>query len=231
MGRILCRSVVLLSVLIGLTWIHYTLATAKEQAPEGAQKLLSIGKAGPHAIDLKIRTDQPEGQPLKAGDSIVLHVKASREAYVTAIYVSSSGDAVVLFPNSQTPDNHVMPEKEYTLFGEGSGIKLKVSDKMKEGQIVFFAASTPFGLAPLKTHEGQACIRIEGSAEKELGVLKEKIEALSRDKGFNRIVLQLRAGSGEGVSLNLMGLPTSVTSDKPEGITGVQGVKPQDIKQ
>jgi hypothetical protein len=216
---------------MGLTWIPYAFATAKEEAPKGAQELLSIGKPGAHAIDLTIRTDQPERQPLKAGDSIVLHVKAVREAYVTAIYVSSGGDAVVLFPNSKTPDNRVLPEKEYTLFGEGSGITLKVSDKMKEGQIVFFASSTPFSLAPLKTHEGQACIHIAGSAAKDLGVLKRKIQTLAQDKGFSRTVLQLRAKGGEGVSLNLMGLPTSVTSDKPEGITGVQGAKPQDIKQ
>ncbi len=161
----------------------------------------------------------------------MLHMKASHEAYIVAIYVSSKGDAVVLFPNGQTPDNRIIPEKEYTLFGEGSGIKLKVSDKMKEGQIVFFASSTPFKLAPLKPREGQACIKIAGSAAKELGVLKQRIEKLASDKGFNRIVLQLRAEGGEGVSLNLMGLPTSVTSDKPEGITGVQGEKPQDIKQ
>jgi hypothetical protein len=230
MGKKLCRLVVLLSVCVGLTWVHSSSAMATEQPLKEAQEFLSIGKAGPQAIDLQIRTDHAEGQPLKAGDLIVLHVRASREAYIAAIYFSSTGDTVVLFPNKQTPDNHIMPGKEYSLFGEGSGIRLKVSDKMKEGQIVFFASSKPFNLSPLQVPEGQTCITIACSAEKERGVLKQQIEALAEDQGFNKVVLRLKTGGNEGVPLNLMGLPTTVTSDKPESITGVQGVKQQDIK-
>jgi hypothetical protein len=231
MGKTLCRFVVIVCVVVGLIGSDSSVVLAKKQAPQGAQGLLSIGKAGPNAIDLKIRTDKPEGQPLNAGDSVVLHVRASRECYLTAIYVSAKGDAVVLFPNSKTPDNLIKPEKEYTLFGESSGIKLRISDTMKEGRIVFFASATPLSLAPLKAPQGQACIAIDSAAGEEIATLKEKIEVLAKDDGFNRIVLQLKARGAKGGSLNLMGLPSSVGSDKPEDITGVQGVRDQAPKQ
>jgi hypothetical protein len=230
MGKTLCRFVVITCAVVGLIGSDTSVVRAKKQAPQGAQGLLSIGKAGPNAIDLKIRTDKPEGQPLEAGDSVVLHVRASRECYITAIYVSAKGDAVVLFPNSKTPGNLIKPEQEYTLFGESSGIKLKVSDTMKEGRIVFFASAAPLSLVPLKAAQGQACISIEHTAAEEIGTLKQKIEVLAKDEGFNRIVLQLKARGTKGGSLNLMGLPSSVGSDKPEDITGVQGVKDQDAK-
>lgn len=230
MGNIVCRFVVIFGLLAWVLGSPAGAAPAKESASAGAHQLLDIGKPGPRAIRLDIRTDTPDGQPLKAGDSVVLHVNASHECYITAIYISAAGDAVILFPNTKTPDNRIEPEKEYTLFGGDSGIKLKVGDTMKEGRIVFFASPRPLNLSPLKPADGQACISIARGATEDVRVLKQKIEALAREKGFARKVLQLKAHGSKGTSLNLMGLPSTVRSDKPEGVTGVQGFKDEEAK-
>lgn len=226
-----CRFAVLCGVLAVLVGYQPALAASADQASQSARDILNVGEPGPRAIGLTIRTDTPEGQPLKAGDSVVLHVKASRECYIAAIYISAHGDAVILFPNDKTPDNFVKPDKEYTLFGKDSGISLKVGDKMKQGHIVFFASSQPFNTNPLKAVDGKACVTVAPRADEDIRVLKSKIDTLAKDEGFNKIVLQLKAEGAKGNSFNLMGLPSSVSSDKPEGITGVQGLKGEDVKR
>jgi hypothetical protein len=204
---------------------------ASEPAPPAAGELLTVGTAGPKAIGLTITTDRSEGHVFRPGDSLTVHAKTDRRAYLTAIYVSSKGDAIILFPNHQSPDSLLLPGKDYTLFGESTSIKLKVSDTMKEGRIAFFASPSPLSLESVGAYsETLPCIRIPAAARDRLAVLKRMLETASKEEGFNRVVLALKGGGGEGLSLNLMGLPGTVQSEQPETVTGVQGMKEGAIK-
>ena len=187
------------------------------------QKWLSIGQPGTKAIELTVWAESPEGKEIKAGDPVVIHLKSAKKGYVTALYVSPMGDTTVLFPNKANPNNLVESGKQYTLFKPDSGVKLALGDQTKDARIVFYASDKPLDLAPLKIAEGESWLSVPMTAKQDMDVLVKKIEALTKDEGFNKQVLALKSGGKKGVSL--MGLPVNVKSSKPEGIAGVQGAK------
>src|SRR5271157_2462150 len=187
---------------------------------------MSIGKKGPNEIGLKVWTQKKEGQAFSEGEPIILNFETSRKAYVMAVNVSPKGDIMVLFPNGESPENLILPGKTYTLFGPDSSIQVTANEKIKDAVIIFYAASKPFKLDPLKAPEGEPVIRIPHSDTDQLGVLSKKLEDLSDDEGFNSQVVVLKSAGSGGVSLKLMA-PRSV---KPGGVTGGQGLKPQEEK-
>jgi hypothetical protein len=232
MKRIVFLRIAVSLVLVGFACLDFARAVAApERDSSGTESLMAVGNPGPKAIDLTIRTDKPEGYRFKPGDTLALHVRADRKAYLTAVYLSSRGDAVILFPNRKTQDNLILSHKDYSLFGESDPVKLRVSDTMKEGRIVFFVSSSPFSLDPLKMTADQPCVQIPASAHEQLDILKRKIEDMAKDEGFNRVLLSVKAGGSVGISLNLMGLPTAIKSEKPETVTGVQGVQSEPIEE
>ena len=81
---------------------------------------------------------------------------------------------MVLFPNGESPDNLILPGKTYTLFGPDSSIQVAANEKIKEAVIIFYAASKPFKLDPLKAPESQPVIRIPHSDAAQVGVLHQK---------------------------------------------------------
>jgi hypothetical protein len=225
MNTPLCRRIAILATVVGFAFLTLSPARgATTDLPEDVAALLNIGKAGPKAITLNVCTDKPEDYAFRKGEPLVLNLKTSEQAYLSAIYISSAGDAVILLPNSENPTGSITADKELKLFGSDSGIAVKIGDKMKGGQIVFYAASTPLKLEPLKAAQGQPFLQISHEDKKDLKLLGEKLEGLAKDEGFNRVVMRLNIG------LNLMGLPTAVKSEKPETITGVQGALPEKDK-
>jgi len=189
------------------------------------QKLLNAGTVGPNAIQLSVRTNRPKDATFREGEFIAFHVKTSQKAYITAIYISSVGDAIVLYPNSETPDSLMLPGKEYTLFGSDSRLKLKGSKKIKEGKIFFFAFSKPLDFYPLKIAEDRICLWVPHSSAKEQEILTKKIKELAQCEGFNREVVTVKGAGETGVSLRMMGLPDAVESEDPGTTTGAQGLR------
>ncbi len=192
---------------------------ASECNPAGDSGLIEIGKIGPKASKLEISTNMTGSNGIKAGEPITLRVKSAEKVYLTVVYVSSTGDAYVLFPNRESAANMLDPGKEYTIFSDKSAVKLTLGDKLKTAKIAFYASSKPVDLAPLKLESGKACIVVPHSAKEELGILLKKIEAMAQDEAFNRVVVALATGSG----IRLMGLPSGAASSAPEGVAGVAG--------
>lgn len=219
------RYVVIFLVLMLCTGMGAQAIAREAEVAEKVPQLLRVGDVGNDAIGIKIWTAKPENVPYRPNDPIIIHLKAETKAYVTAIYVSSMGDAMVLFPNKESTTNEVVPGKEYTLFGEGSNIQIKATEKTKKARIVFYVTSQPVDLAPLKILEGQPCIVIPRQSTAEMEVLTKKLETMAKQKGFNRVVLGLKTGAREEEGLKLMGLPVGVKTTRPESITGVQGLQ------
>ncbi|MBM4328342.1 MAG: DUF4384 domain-containing protein [Deltaproteobacteria bacterium] len=224
MNTLMRRILVLCPLVVGLLAFcpAMDLAAATDDS-HPVQKWLSIGQPGPKAIELTVWAERPDGKEVKTGDPVVVHLKAARKAYVTALYVSPTGDTTVLFPNKSNPNNLVEPEKQYTLFKPETDVNLVLSDQTKDARIVFFASDKPLDLAPLKMAEGDNWLSVPMTAKQEMEVLVKKIEAFTKDEGFNKQVLALKSGGKKG--LGLMGLPVNVKSSRPEGIAGVQGAK------
>jgi hypothetical protein len=149
----------------------------------------------------------------------------SEKAYLTVIYLSSNGDAIVLLPSRDMPDSLLQPGTEYTLFGAGSPIKLKEIDKARDAKIAFYVTSVPFEPEPLALPSGEPFLRIPASAVDQMGILAKKLEAIGKAPGFNRKVMALKDGVLKSAALDLMGLPTDVRTGEPVGVTGVQGLK------
>jgi hypothetical protein len=195
------------------------------ESEETANHPLSLGQAGPKAINLEVWTEKARSNEAKSGIPAVVHVKSSGKAYLTAIYLAPNGDAIVLIPNRDMPNSPILPDKEYTLFGPESQVRLKQTDIAREAKIVFYLSSTPLRLDDLRIPSGEAFMRIPGSAAKEMQTLGKILESFTKDPTFNRKVLSLMDQGKKGLRLELMGLPPDVTSTKPIGVTGAPGQK------
>jgi hypothetical protein len=197
--------------------------------PEPTYPLLTIGSVKPDAINLKVWTNVTPGKTFKPGDQVVIYFRADHDCYVTIINVAVQGDVQVLFPNKERPDNHLQAEKEYSLFGPGSRLQLVLGKGAPEKKIVFFVSPDPISFDPLKMPQDQAIISLSASAKNELKILNDKIEQLSKKKGFNRVVLAIKSNGNEVPDLRLMGgpvdkrVPGRDSSDIPEGISGTPG--------
>jgi hypothetical protein len=211
---------VLVVLTIGTLWNRIVPPAGAEVTSDPRQVWMSVGEKGPNEIGLKVWTQKKQNEVFSEGEPIVLSFETSRKAYVMALNVSPKGDVMVLFPNGESSDNLILPGKTYTLFGPDSSIQVTANEKIKEAIIVFYAASKPFSLDPLKTPEDQPVIRIPHSDTAQLGVLSKKIENLSQEAGFARQIVVLKSAGAGGISLELMA-PKSV---KPGGVTGGQGL-------
>jgi hypothetical protein len=210
----------------GVLWVTIVAVAGPENTSDPRQVWMSVGEKQSNEIGLKVWTQKKQNEAFAEGEPIVLNFETSQKAYVMAVNVSSKGDVMILFPNGESPDNLILPGKTYTLFGPESSIQVTANEKIKEAVIIFYAASKPFNLDPLKAPEGQPVIRIAHSDVAQLGILTKKLKDLSHDEGFNRQIVVLKSAAGGGISLELMA-PRSV---KPGGVTGGQGLTPETEK-
>jgi hypothetical protein len=213
-------------ILVGIAvlWLPASSTGAVDDAAKVRERLFTPGQPGPKAVDLKVWTERA-GDPAKPEGPTTIKVKVSEKAYLTAVYVNGNGDAIILFPNKEAADNLLLPDKEYTLFGGDSKIRLAVTDERKDARIAFYVSAKPVDLAPLAVADGDVCIRVAGSSVQDMEVLAKKIAGVIADEKFNRKIVSLDSGNAKKPSLGLMGLPTDAKSTRPMGVTGVQGVK------
>lgn len=199
-------------------------------APSPADELLFVGKPGPNAISLQMSVGDGMKNSFRFGEAMALHFTASRQCYVIALNLSAGGDANIIVPSGESPDNRILPGKEYTLFGPHSRVKLTADEGIRDAKIIVYACSKPLDLAPLKIPAGEHVIVVSRSSAEQMRILREKIEDLSRDDGFNCEILFVKPMGDSAVSLVSVGLPEKVKgmvppkSVKPGGVTGGQGV-------
>ncbi|MGO9570576.1 MAG: DUF4384 domain-containing protein [Desulfomonilaceae bacterium] len=227
MNASLWKIIGVLALLTGsVLWVPIVVVAGPENTSDPRQVWMSVGQKGPNEIGLKVWTQKKHNEAFAEGEPIVLNFATSKKAYVMAVNVSPKGDVMVLFPNGESPDNLILPGTTYTLFGPDSSIQVTANEKIKEAVIIFYAASKPFKLDPLKAPEGQPVIRIAHSDAAQIGVLSKKLKDLSHNEGFTRQIVVLKSVGGGGISLELMA-PKSV---KPGGVTGGQGLTPEKEK-
>lgn len=212
---------VVVSVVLGAT-ASFVLGDDKA-GPDFVQALLSIGKIGPDAVKLKVWTNLSKGKPAKVGDHVVIHFKADRDCYLVVANVSDKGDVAIVLPNRERPDNSVKANKEYTLFGDDSKLKLVFGKPGLESKLVFYVSPRPIDLKPLKMGQDNGVILIPAKAGNELKIFREKIEEMATHKEFNRKLLSLKADPKRPIGLKLMGVPAGAASEAPAGVTGTRG--------
>ncbi len=210
-----------------------------------AWELLSIGQPQPSAIGLRVWTNKEPGEAFKEGERLIITIQADRNAYLTALCISAQGNVIVLFPSKESRNDPIEKGKPYTLFGDDSDLRLKLGKKIDKPTLVFYLSPNPPALDSLKTSKESGLYTIAGDSRKDIKALKEALEAVAREEGFNRVLfsaaedgkkyfeVKLTEGPGRlmgGARPLLKKLPTSVDSTPPETVTGVQGVKPETVK-
>jgi hypothetical protein len=193
--------------------------------------LPTLGTVGPNPINIKVWTNRPPEEKFIAGDRVIIHFTADRPCYVIVVNVSQTGDVAILFPNRENADNFVEADKQYSLFGEHSKVRLVMGKGLMEAKTILFVSSEPVPLEPLQIPDDGLVIKIPRYADADLKVLAEKIDKMASAPGYNRILLTVKGDSSETPDLKLMGpplhkrVPSKSESDPPETITGSQGIK------
>jgi hypothetical protein len=207
-------------------------AGADQAASKGSEKLLNLGKIGSKPINVSIWTNQPAGHKFKPGDRVVIYFKADTDCYITALNISAKGDVAVLFPSREHPNNFVKAGEQYSLFGDDSSIRLVMGEGLPEVKTVFYATSEPVSMESLTIPADKPVLQIANTDNQSIDIIAAQIEKASAKPGYNRAVFAIKGEAAGGPGLRLMGperrsAPYRPESDRPEGLTGVQGVKPE----
>jgi len=192
---------------------------------------MTLGEIGPNAVQLRTWTNKPPEYEFSPGDLVQIHFLADRDCHLTILNVSKSGDAIVFFPNRETPNNSVKGGVEYTLFGDSSSVKLGMDNQLADSMSVFYVSPEPFSLDLMKIPEGKAFVTLS-PGDNNWKILTSALREISQKPGYNRVLLSIK-GSVEARGLRLMGplrpkaAPRKSESELPETVTGSQGLKPQ----
>ncbi len=205
---------------------------------EKALHLLSVGKPDSSAVKIRVWTNKEPGESFATGDRVILHFQADRDAYVAAISVSSKdGRVSIIFPNKDHPGTKIDKGKVYTLFGDDSGMRMKLVDTTEEGELVFYATTKQFSLDPLKPENQKTWISFPASDSDKVDLLRGKLKEIAGAEGFNRVALSPKDRKGGTLNIKLMGpakglrsvrpvrrqIPRDPKSERPDSVTGVQG--------
>lgn len=222
------RVIFVLSAVLVLIWC-YDVRTESAQESDIAKRFLSIGTVGPHAINLSVWTNKPQGEPFKGGDRVIIYFRADKDCYVTGLNVSDKGDITILFPSNEDFDNSIQAGKQYSLFGDSSAFRLEIGKGVNDVKAVFYVSSGTMPISNL-IPEDSSLLKIPHSDSDQLDTLYNIIEAASHETGFNRVILSLTAETEKKSDLKLMGpskgaRPSLSDSERPDSLTGAQGSK------
>ncbi|MDQ7783040.1 MAG: DUF4384 domain-containing protein [Desulfomonilaceae bacterium] len=237
MTKILVSLVTALVVSVGLNPTAVTPACGSAiETTADASPLLSIGRIGADAIKLTARTNIPKDRPARIGERIVVHFSADRDCSVVVANVSADGSVTIVFPNKERPDNRIEAGKDYKLFGRDSTLSLVLGKGAPRAALVFYASPQPIDLAPLRISGDNPAIVIPASSKEELEILKDKIEQVSKVKGFSRKVLWIKRDAEGKAGRRLMGSPAPKgvrperASEELGDVTGTRG-RAEDLKE
>jgi hypothetical protein len=241
MGQRKGISILLAIGVIAILSVSVSLAEVKDSKTEGERNSASVirpGKPGPGAIEIVASFVRPEFGFYRPGDKATLTIQPEKDAHILGVYYGPGGDAMVFFPNLERKDALIKGGKAVTLFGEESSLKLNMSKKTRGAKIAFYASSSPFSIEPWQFTRKEPFIVISKDDKENMDRLKEIVESMSKDEGFNIVTLDFPRfikpklkGKPKGAPMELMGPPPSPSeSSKPTGVSGVAGQSEEEVK-
>jgi hypothetical protein len=208
---------------------------ASSESKNASGDLAAIGEPSSQAVKFKVWTNKEEGEAFRPGDRAIIFLSADKEAHLTILSMSSDGRVTVVLPNKLMQDNMIQPNKLYALFGDDCPVRLNTAERSNGERLVIYLSNTPLALAPLKVPEGSNCLTIGPDSGKDMQILKQKLQTISKENGFNRTTLLLPGEAGDNMGIKLAevsqqakkkALPGGVESSVPETLTGSAGLKP-----
>jgi hypothetical protein len=228
-GEVMQKSIS--AVLLTIVWFGLMAHVAEIPAsaeqkitPQIQNPLLDIGHIGPDAVSFHVWTDKSPEVTYKEGEQVVIHFRSGRQCFLVVAAVTLSGDVTIAYPNRKSPNNLCEAGKEYTLFGNDTGLKLITRKPMTQTALVFYVTAEQVGF--VKVPDGQVVMHVASNASNALQDLHDAIKHLAGTKGFNRKVMIIKTDPACAASVESVGskeLPWTDLSEGPEPVTGTQG--------
>jgi hypothetical protein len=218
--KITCRIVGLLIALSGVFCVGVPpRMCAQAETPSNlGLSMLSIGEAKPGAVELRLSTNTPAQGFYSPGDRVWVTLESPREVYLTIMHVSDSGNITILYPDKDKGENSVPATEKVTLFGEKSNAHLVVGKEIERGGTVAYLSPRQFSVALLRFFQGKQWMEIPSTADRDLRLLKEKLDIVSGDRGFNRIEVPIKGKSGKNCALTITKQGRAITQERGSGL-------------
>ncbi len=208
------------------------LSNASAASTDLAHGLASIGQPGPAAVKFTTKTNKQQGGVFQPGDNVIIYLTTNQRAYLTILAIASDGSVTVVLPNKLMQSCLIQPNKLYALFGEDSPVHLIIGKRQRKGKLLLYLSPTPLVLNPLEIPKDDKWLKIAPSDRRKLQILKEKLESIAQNEGFNRATVLFHGKAGRNLEIRLTEAATNLSSEAipvgtessiPETLTGGPG--------
>ena len=209
---------VVMLLVVGLCpGLSYPSGAQEESAGNLGLSLLSIGEVKSGAVDLHVSLNTPPQGYFSPGDRVVITVDSPREIYLTIMHISDTGDITILYPEKDKGENSIPAGEKQILFGAKANGHLIAGRELEKGGTVAYLSPRQFSVSLIRFFQGRQWMEIPGTSERELRLLKEKIDIVSGDKGFNRVNIPIKGKSGKNCALTISKQERAVSWDRGSG--------------
>ena len=176
------RTLYVISAMLGIV------AAAPSGAAPARQETLSVlesirASASP---GIEVWVNRPGAGEINLGESMVIHFRSNRDAYLTALYVDSHGVTTFLSPTSDPKAGAIRTGEEKTFPPVGAGYQLEAKPPLGEETILVVATAQPITLADLGLEAqpgGFAVVEADRAPE-----VARRLQALTRAPNAGAVV-------------------------------------------
>ena len=178
--------------------------------------VMRIGEVKSGAVDLRVSVNTPSQGFFSPGDRVVITVESPREIFLTVMHASDSGDITILYPEKDKGDNSIPAGEKQILFGDKANANLIAGKEVEKGGTVAYLSPRQFSVSLIRFFQGKQWMEIPGTADKDLKLLKEKLEIVSGDRGFNRVEIPVKGKSGKNCALTISRQGRAITQERSD---------------
>lgn len=117
-----------------------TMANSKQIAA-AADSMGDIGKNNDFKLDLWI--DKGNGATYREGEKLFVNLKADRDCYVKLVYLTASGDKIVIFPNEYDRNTKIQGNRNYLIPNATAGFDFVIEPPFGAEMLIVFASTKP----------------------------------------------------------------------------------------
>ena len=106
-----------------------------------ANSMGPVGKNNDFKLDLWI--DKGNGGVYREGDKLYVNLKADRDCYVKLVYLTASGQKIVIFPNEFDKNTKIRGNRLYQIPNETAGFDFVIEPPFGAEMLIVFASTKP----------------------------------------------------------------------------------------
>ena len=111
------------------------------QIAAAANSMGPVGKNNDFNLDLWI--DKGNGGVYREGDKLYVNLKADRDCYVKLVYLTASGQKIVIFPNEFDKNTKIRGNRLYQIPNETAGFDFVIEPPFGAEMLIVFASTKP----------------------------------------------------------------------------------------